>query len=176
MAKLWYIVHTYSGYEQKVKESLEQRIETLHLEDRIGEVMIPREDVVERKKGKTVITSHKFFPGYILVNMEMDDETWHVIKNTPKVTGFIGTGREPTPLTEEEVEKIVNQVSSAAEEPKPRFSFEEGEKVRIIDGPFNDFSGVVEAVNEDKKLLKIMVTIFGRATPVEVDFLQAEKV
>ncbi len=176
MAKRWYIVHTYSGYEHKVKESLEQRVETLRLSDKIGEVMIPKEDVVERKRGKTVVTSHKFFPGYILVNMEMDEETWHIVKNTPKVTGFIGTGKEPTPLSEEEVERIVNQVSSSAEEPKPRFSFEEGEKVRIIDGPFNDFSGVVETVNEDKKLLKIMVTIFGRATPVEVDFLQAEKV
>ncbi len=176
MAKKWYIVHTYTGHEENVKESLRQRAETKGLGDSFGEILIPTEDVIERKRGKKVVSSRRFFPGYILVEMEMSKETWHIVKKVPKVTGFLGTGDDPTPLEPEEVEEIKAKMTSSAEEPQPKFSFEEGDEVRIVEGSFSDFSGRVESVNEDKKLLKVMVTIFGRETPVEVDFLQAEKI
>lgn len=175
MAKEWYIVHTYSGYENKVRESLRQRSEALGLNEVIGEILIPTEDVVEMRDGAKVISKKKFFPGYVLVNMEMNDTTWHVVKNTPKVTGFVGSGIKPTPLTQEEVDRIIKQVSVAAEKPKPKFQFQRGEQVRIIDGPFTNFQGVVDDVNNDRATLKVMVTIFGRATPVELDFLKVEK-
>ena len=175
MAKQWYIVHTYSGYEGKVRESLKQRVDALGMSEVIGEILIPTEDVVEMRSGEKVISKKKFFPGYVLINMEMSDSAWHVVKNTPKVTGFVGMGSKPTPLTQEEVDRIINQVSVAAEKPKPKFQFQRGEQVRIIDGPFTNFQGLVDEVNNDRATLKVMVTIFGRATPVELDFLKVEK-
>jgi len=176
MTKQWYIIHTYSGFEQKVKEGLRQRTEALGMQDAIGDILIPTEEVVEMRDGKKVVSSKKFFPGYILVNMEMSDHAWHVVKNTPKVTGFVGSGASPTPLSQEEVDRIINQVVVSQEKPKPKFVFKEGEHVRIIDGPFSNFTGSVEDVNADKNTLKVMVTIFGRSTPVELDFLQVEKI
>jgi transcriptional antiterminator NusG len=175
MAKDWYIVHTYSGFEKKVAESLRQRVQAYGLQDQIGEVLIPTEDVVEMKGGKKVVSPKRFFPGYVLVQMEMNDDTWHVVKNTPKVTGFVGAGQKPAPLTQEEVDQVIHQVTVAAEKPKPKYVFEAGETVRIIDGPFSNFSGLVDEVNLDRNTLKVMVTIFGRSTPVELDFLQVEK-
>jgi transcriptional antiterminator NusG len=173
--KHWYIIHTYSGFENKVRESLEQRVNAYGLQEEIGEILIPTELVVEKRGGRTVETSKRFFPGYILVEMHMSDNAWHVVKNTPKVTGFVGAGSKPTPLSREEVDQILQQVTQAAEKPKPRFTFEKGDQVRIIDGPFASFIGVVDDVNTDRNTLKVMVTIFGRATPVELDFLQVEK-
>jgi transcriptional antiterminator NusG len=173
--KRWYIIHTYSGFEAKVKESLQQRAKALGVADMIGEVMIPTEDVVEVRGGKKVVSTKKFFPGYVLVKMEMSDEVWHVVKSTPKVTGFVGGGRTPTPIPEDEVERVLNQMSLAQEQPKPRLTFERGETVKIVDGPFASFTGQVEDINEDRATLKVMVSIFGRATPVELDYLQVEK-
>ena len=174
--KQWYIVHTYSGFEKKVSESLQQRVQAYGLSDEIGEVLIPTEDVVEMRGGKKVVTSKRFFPGYILVEMTMSDHVWHVVKNTPKVTGFVGAGNKPTPLSREEVDQILHQVTTSAEKPKPKYSFEKGDQVRINEGPFASFNGVVDEVNHDKNTLKVMVTIFGRSTPVELDFLQVEKI
>ena len=175
LGKLWYIVHTYSGYENKVRESLKQRADSLGMNEAIGEVLIPTEDVVEMRDGNRVISKKKFFPGYVLINMELNDATWHVVKNTPKVTGFVGSATSPVPLTQEEVERIISQVSVAAEKPKPKFQFQRGDSVRIIDGPFSNFQGTVEEVNNDRATVKVMVTIFGRSTPVELDFLKVEK-
>ena len=175
MSKQWYIVHTYSGYEAKVRESLKQRVDALGMNEVIGEILIPTEDVVEMRSGEKIISKKKFFPGYVLINMEMSDNAWHVVKNTPKVTGFVGMGNKPTPLTQEEVDRIINQVSVAAEKPKPKFQFQRGDAVRIIDGPFSNFQGVVDEVNNDRATVKVMVTIFGRSTPVELDFLKVEK-
>jgi transcription termination/antitermination protein NusG len=171
----WYIVHTYSGFEERVKETLRQRAEALGMGHAFGEVRIPTETVVEYKGGKKREIERKFFPGYILVEMAMSDAAWHVVKNTPKVTGFVGTGKKPTPLTQEEVDQILEQVVTAKEKPKPKYVFEKGEPVKIIDGPFNNFSGVVEEVNLDRNTLKVSVTIFGRQTPVELDFVQVQK-
>jgi transcriptional antiterminator NusG len=176
VSKHWYIVHTYSGFENKVKESLEQRVAAYGLQSDIGEVLIPTEDIIEKRGGREVKSARRFFPGYILVEMNMTDHAWHVVKNTPKVTGFVGAGSKPTPLSKDEVEQILTQVRSAAEKPKPKYVFEKGEQVRINEGPFTSFNGVVEDVNLDKNTLRVMVTIFGRATPVELDFLQVEKV
>ena len=171
----WYIVHTYSGFEERVAETLRQRADALGMAESFGEVRIPTETIVELRGGKKRETQRKFFPGYMLVQMVMSDAAWHVVKNTPKVTGFVGTGKKPTPLTQEDVERIVEQVTSAKEKPKPKHLFEKGEPVKIIDGPFNNFSGVVDEVNLDRDTLKVMVTIFGRQTPVELNFLQVEK-
>ena len=171
----WYIVHTYSGFEERVKETLKQRAEALGMGDKFGEIRIPTETIVELRGGKKRETQRKFFPGYILVEMEMSDESWHVVKNTPKVTGFVGTGRNPTPLTQSEVDQIVEQVVTAKEKPKPKYVFEKGEMVKIVDGPFNNFTGVVDDINLDRGTLKVMVTIFGRQTPVELEFLQVQK-
>ncbi|MXY25379.1 MAG: transcription termination/antitermination protein NusG [Acidobacteria bacterium] len=172
----WYIVHTYSGFEKKVEDSLKQRVQAYGMEDEIGEVLVPTEDVVEMRGGRKVITSKRFFPGYILVEMQMSDQAWHVVKNTPKVTGFVGAGSKPTPLTREEVDQILHQVTVAAEQPKPKYTFDKGDQVRINEGPFASFNGVVDDVNMDRNTLRVMVTIFGRATPVELDFLQVEKI
>ncbi|HEY5611834.1 MAG TPA: transcription termination/antitermination protein NusG [Thermoanaerobaculia bacterium] len=174
-SKQWYIVHTYSGFEERVKENLEQRIDALAMREKFGEIKIPTETLIEMKGGKKREVQRKFFPGYILVEMEMSDDAWHLVKNTPKVTGFVGTGKKPTPLTQEEVDSILNQVVSAKEKPKPKHVYEHGEHVRIIDGPFTNFTGVVEDVNLDRNTLKVMVTIFGRATPVELEFLQVTR-
>ena len=173
--KQWYIVHTYSGFENKVSESLQQRVQAYGLQQDIGEVLIPTEDVVEMRGGKKVVSTKRFFPGYILVEMNMSDDAWHVVKNTPKVTGFVGAGSKPTPLTREEVDQIIQQVTVAAEKPKPKYTFDRGDQVRINEGPFTSFNGVVDDVNIDRNTLKVMVTIFGRSTPVELDFLQVEK-
>lgn len=171
----WYIVHTYSGFEERVKETLRQRADALGMGHAFGEIRIPTETVVEYKGGKKKEIERKFFPGYILVEMAMSDAAWHVVKNTPKVTGFVGTGKKPTPLSEEEVNQILEQVVTAKEKPKPKYVFEKGEPVKIIDGPFNNFSGVVDEINLDRNTLKVMVTIFGRQTPVELDFVQVQK-
>ena len=171
----WYIVHTYSGFEDRVKETLRQRAEAMGMGDAFGDVRIPTETVVEYKGGKKKETQRKFFPGYILVEMDMSDDAWHLVKNTPKVTGFVGTGKKPTPLTPEEVDQILTQVVTTKEKPKPKHVYEHGEHVRIIDGPFTNFTGVVEEVNLDRNTLKVMVTIFGRSTPVELDFLQVAR-
>jgi transcriptional antiterminator NusG len=171
----WYIVHTYSGFEAKVRESLKQRVDAMGMAHMIGEVLIPTEEVVEVREGRKTRSTRKFFPGYVLVKMAMSDEAWHVVKSTPKVTGFVGTGSKPVPLKQAEVDRIVNQISVAAEKPKPKLEFAIGETVRIVDGPFSNFTGEVEEVNEDRSTLKVMVTIFGRATPVELGFLQVEK-
>ena len=173
--KAWYIVHTYSGFEKKVSESLRQRVQAYGLEGEIGEILIPTEDVVEMRGGRRVVTPKRFFPGYILVEMTMSDHSWHVVKNTPKVTGFVGAGVRPMPLTKEEVDQILLQVTTAAEKPKPKYSFDKGDQVRINEGPFTSFQGVVDDVNLERNTLKVMVTIFGRSTPVELDFLQVEK-
>jgi len=173
--KQWFIVHTYSGFEGKVKESLQQRAEALGMGQFIEEILIPTEEVVEVREGKKTRSTRKFFPGYVLVKMTMSDDAWHVVRNTPKVTGFVGTGNKPVPLTQAEVDRIINQISVAAEKPKPKLEFNVGETVRIVDGPFSNFTGQVDEVNEDRSTLKVMVTIFGRATPVELEFLQVEK-
>jgi transcriptional antiterminator NusG len=173
--KQWFIVHTYSGFEAKVKESLRQRVDAMGLGDVIEEILIPTEEVVEVREGKKTRSTRKFFPGYVLVKMTMSDAAWHLVKNTPKVTGFVGTGNRPVPLSNAEVDRIVNQISVAAEKPKPKLEFRIGEPVLIVDGPFSNFTGQVEEINEDRSTLKVMVTIFGRATPVELGFLQVEK-
>ena len=173
----WYIIHTYSGFERKVKESLESRVRAYpELEHRIGRVLIPTESVTEVRGGKKYTSERMFYPGYVLVEMDMDDNVWHVVKGTPRVTGFVGTGQQPTPLSEEEVNHIVYKVADSREKPKLKVKFEKGETVRIGEGPFATFTGVVDDVNEDRETLKVMVTIFGRSTPVELEFGQVEKV
>ena len=176
MEKNWYIIHTYSGFEKKVAESLKTRITVENLDEKFGEIMVPTEDVIEIKQGKKVVTPKLFYPGYVLVEMEMNDATWHVVRSTPRVTGFVGSGSSPTPLTMEEVDRIIHRVEVAAENPKPKLEFERGESVKITEGPFKDFTGSVEEINADRSTLRVMVTIFGRATPVELDFYQVEKV
>ncbi len=176
MSKQWYVIHTYSGHENKVKASLEERLSAAGLRDRVGEILVPTEDVVEIKGGKRKVSSRKFFPGYLLIEMEMGDDIWYVIKNTPKVTGFLGGTKEPTPLSEEEVAQILEHMRGEATEPKPKVSFEVGENVRVIDGPFTNFTGVIREVHPERGKLKVMVSIFGRSTPVELEFLQVERV
>jgi transcriptional antiterminator NusG len=172
----WYVIHTYSGYERKVKLSLQERIRTLELGDQVTELLIPTEDIVEMKAGKKVVTAKKFFPGYLLIRMTMNDGLWHVVKNTPRVTGFVGSGSKPIPLPANEVKKIVNRMEESVEAPKPKFQFSKDESVCIIDGPFTNFTGKVEEVDARRNTLKVMVSIFGRNTPVELDFFQVEKV
>jgi transcriptional antiterminator NusG len=175
MAKNWYIIHTYSGFEKKVAETLRSRTEAAGLQQRFGEVMVPTEDVIEMRQGKKVVTPKLFYPGYVLVEMEMDDDTWHLVRATPRVTGFVGSGQKPSPLTTEEVDRIIHKVEAAAEHPKPKLKFDRGESVKITDGPFKDFQGVVDEINDDRSTLRVLVTIFGRSTPVELDFYQVEK-
>jgi len=172
----WYIIHTYSGFEKKVRESLESRIIAFGLQEKIGKVLIPTEPVTEVRAGKKYTVERMFYPGYVLVQMDMDDHVWHVVKSTPRVTGFVGTGQQPTPLSEEEVNQIVYRVNVGKDKPKIKVKFEKNETVRITDGPFANFNGTVDEVNEDRETLKVMVTIFGRATPVELEFGQVEKV
>ena len=173
--KKWYIIHTYSGFERKVKESLESRVKAFGLEEKIGQILIPTETVVEMRGGKKVESSRLFYPGYVLVELEMDDNVWHLVKATPRVTGFVGSAQNPSPLSEEEVDQIINRVATAGEKPTPKMIFERNETVKIVDGPFNNFTGVVDEINMDRNTLKVMVTIFGRSTPVELEFLQVEK-
>lgn len=172
----WYVVHTYSGFESKVKTSIEQRATALGLREKISEILIPAEDVVELKKGKKRIVSHKFFPGYLLIRMEMSDDLWYLVRSTPKVTGFVGPGTRPIPIPEEEVAHIRQQVEEGAEKPKHKVQFVRGEAVRVIDGPFTNFTGIVDEIRPEKGRLKVMVSIFGRPTPVDLEFLQVEKV
>jgi transcriptional antiterminator NusG len=174
--KRWFVVHAYSGFEKSVQRALDERIKRAGMEDKFGRIMVPVEEVVELKGGQKSISERKFFPGYLLVEMEMNDETWHLVKNTNKVTGFVGgSGNRPTPISQKEVDKIMAQMAEGAEKPRPKVLFEVGEMVRVKDGPFTDFNGNVEEVNYEKNKLKVTVTIFGRATPVELDFAQVEK-
>ena len=173
----WYIIHTYSGFERKVKESIESRVRAYpELEHKIGRVLIPTESVTEVRGGKKYTSERMFYPGYVLVEMDMDDNVWHVVKGTPRVTGFVGTGQQPTPLSADEVNQIVYRVVVSKEQPKLKVKFEKNESVRISEGPFASFTGVVDEINEDRETLKVMVTIFGRSTPVELGFAQVEKV
>jgi transcriptional antiterminator NusG len=176
MALQWYVVHAYSNYEHKVKESLKERVKRYGLEEKFGEILVPTEEVVEMREGQRRKSERKFFPGYVLVQMEMDDETWHLVKEVPKVLGFIGGSSDrPAPITEKEAMAILNRVQEGADKPRPKVLFEPGEVVRVTDGPFNDFSGVVEQVNYDKNKVRVAVQILGRSTPVELDFGQVEK-
>ena len=175
-AKKWYVVHTYSGYEHKAKAALEERVRSLKMQDKIGEILVPVERVVELGKGgQRKTSSRKFFPGYIFVNMELDDETWHVIKNTPKVTGFVGHATMPPEVPDTELRGITQQMQEGALKPKPKVLFEVGEAVKVVDGPFQDFNGTVEEVRAEKGKVRVLISIFGRATPVELDFVQVEK-
>jgi transcription termination/antitermination protein NusG len=169
MSMQWYIIHTYSGFEKKVKESLESRVAAFNLQDKIGRVMIPTEEVVEMRGGK------KSYPGYVLVEMDLDENTWHIVRNTPRVTGFVGSATAPPPLSESEVDAIINRVHTPQDRPKPKVVFERNEQVRIVDGPFANFNGTVEEIDNDHSRLKVSVTIFGRSTPVELDFASVEK-
>lgn len=177
MTKRWYVVHAYSGFEKSVQRTLEERIRREGMQDKFGKILVPTEEVVEMKGGQRHMSERKFYPGYVLVEMEMDDEAWHLVKNTPKVTGFVGGahGRKPPPITEKEVQAILHQMQEGVEKPKPKVLFEVGEVVRVIDGPFTDFNGSVEEVNYDKSKLRVSVMIFGRSTPVELGFGQVEK-
>jgi transcriptional antiterminator NusG len=176
VAQHWYIVHAYSNFENKVKASLEERVKLMGVEDKFGEVLVPTEEVVEMKDGSKRRSERKFFPGYVLVQMEMDDETWHLVKEVPKVLGFIGgSSDKPAPISEKEANQILNRVQEGVDKPRPKILFEPGEVVRVIDGPFNDFSGVVEQVNYEKSRLQVAVQILGRSTPVELDFSQVQK-
>ncbi|KPP97108.1 transcription termination/antitermination protein NusG [Marinobacter sp. HL-58] len=176
MAKRWYVVHAYSGFEKQVMRTLRERIALDGMEDKFGEVLVPTEEVVEMRDGKKRKSERKFYPGYVLVQMDMDDATWHLVKNTPKVLGFIGgTKDKPAPITEKEAEAILRRVESGADKPKPKTLFEPGEIVRVTEGPFADFNGVVEEVDYDKSRVKVAVLIFGRSTPVELEFGQVEK-
>lgn len=170
----WYVVHTHTGYESQVKEALYLKFKEQGREESLGDIMIPSEEVVELKKGRKKISTRKFFPGYIMIELDLNDETWHLVNSLPKVTGFVG-GSTPAPLSEKEVEKIRQQVVEGAERPTPKVIFSEGESVRVVDGPFTNFNGIVKEVNEEKGKLKVLVTIFGRATSVELEFLQVEK-
>lgn len=175
MSKKWYIVHTYSGHEARVKQSLLERAKSFGFEGEFDEVLIPEENVVEVVKGEKRTSKRKFFPGYILVRMDLTDETWHVVKDTPKVTGFVGGADRPTPLPDEEVAKMTKQIQEGASKPKPRIVFEEGENVRVVNGPFANFSGFVDEVLPEKEKVRVMVQVFGRATPVMLDYMNVEK-
>jgi transcriptional antiterminator NusG len=176
MSKRWYVVHAYSGFEKQVKRSLEDRIQRAEMEELFGDVLVPTEEVVEMKGGQKRRSDRKFFPGYVLVEMEMTDETWHLVKDVPKVMGFIGgTADKPAPISQKEADAILDRVQEGVDKPRPKVLFEPGEMVRVVDGPFNDFNGVVEEVDYDKSRLKVAVLIFGRSTPVELDFHQVEK-
>ncbi len=173
--KKWYIVHTYSGHEQKAKQSLLERAKALGKEDLFDEILIPEEQVVEIVKGEKRTSKRKFFPGYILVRMDLNDETWHIVKGTPKITGFVGGDKKPPPISDEEVARMTQQIKEGAAKPKPKILFDEGENVRVISGPFANFSGYIDEVMEEKEKLKVMVHVFGRATPVVLDYTNVEK-
>jgi transcriptional antiterminator NusG len=175
MAMRWYIVHAYSNFERKVAESIKERAVSAGLSEKFEEVLVPMEEVVEMRRGRKVTSERKFFPGYVLVKMELSDETYHLIKNTPKVTGFLGTDNKPIPISEEEAGRILQQVQEGVERPKPSVTFEIGEQVRVADGPFASFNGLVEEVDEERARLKVAVSIFGRPTPVELEYGQVEK-
>ena len=175
MSKQWYVVHAYSNYEHKVKSSLEERIQRFGLADKFGDIMVPTEEVVEVRRGRKVNAERKYFPGYVLVKMDMTDEAYHLIKNTPKVSGFLGSDQKPVPIPDSEAERILSQVQEGVDRPKPSISFEIGEQIRVSDGPFASFNGTVQDVDEERSRLKVEVSIFGRATPVELEYSQVEK-
>ena len=175
--KRWYVVHAYSGMEKAVERNLRERIDRAGMQDKFGRILVPMEEVVELKNGKKAVTERRFFPGYVLVEMEMDDDTWHLVKHTSKVTGFVGGAKNrPSPISESDVMKIVNQMQEGIEKPRPKVEWVVGELVRVKEGPFTDFNGAIEEVNYDKSKVRVSVTIFGRATPVELDFSQVEKI
>jgi len=172
----WYIVHVYSGFEDKVKRNLDERIEALGQKESFGNILVPTEQVVELRKGQKKTSSRKFYPGYILVQMALNKDTWHLVNDTAKVTGFVGGEINPTPISDEEAERIVRQMEEGVSRPKARYSFEEGDEVRVVDGPFTNFQGTVEEMKPDKEKLRVLITIFGRPTPVELDFIQVNKI
>ncbi|QJE73653.1 transcription termination/antitermination protein NusG [Aerophototrophica crusticola] len=176
MAMRWYVVHVYSGFEKKVAQAIREKAAQKGLEEKFEEILVPTEEVVEVRRGAKINSERKFFPGYVLVKMELQDETWHLVKNAPKVTGFLGGGGKPQAISEAEAMRILNQVKEGVERPKPTITFEVGEQVRVTDGPFTSFTGLVEEVDEDKSRVKVAVSIFGRATPVELEYTQVEKV
>ncbi len=175
MALKWYIIHVYSGFENKVKVALEERVASSSHAEKFGEVVVPTEEIVELVRGKRKTSARKFYPGYILVRMELDDETWHIVNDTAKVTGFLGSRREPTPLSEKEAAHILNRMEAGKLKPQPKYFFESGDEVRVIDGPFTNFNGTVQEVNPEKGKIKVLVSIFGRSTPVELEFVQVQK-
>ncbi len=177
MAKRWYVMHVYSGFEKKAKQAILEKAEKLGLTDMFDEILVPTEEVVELRRGSKVNAERKFFPGYVLIKMEMTDQTWHLVRDTPKVTGFLGgSGTRPVPISEAEAQRIMSQVKEGIERPRPSITFEVGEQVRVCDGPFNSFNGLVEEVDEERSRLKVAVSIFGRSTPVELEYAQVEKV
>lgn len=176
MTKHWYVVHTYSGFEQKAKQALEKQIKVKKAQDFFGEIIVPEENVVEVKQGARKTSHRQFFPGYILVNMELNEKTWYLVKSTPRVTGFVGGGMNPPTIPEAEVQRITQQIEEGTLKPKPKVTFDKGENVRVMSGPFASFYGLVDEVNEEKGRLRVMVSIFGRSTPIELDFIQVEKV
>lgn len=175
MAARWYVLHVYSGFENKVADAIMERARKDGLEEQIQDIMVPMEEVVEMRRGQRVNAERKFFPGYILVKMDMSDQAWHAVKDTPKVTGFLGSGKKPSPISEEEAMRIVQQVQDGVEKPRPSVAYDIGEEIRVTDGPFASLNGIVEDVDEEKQKLKVSVSIFGRATPVELDYTQVEK-
>lgn len=176
MAKRWYVIHVYSGFEQKVADSIREKAEKTGLSESFDEILIPSEEVVELKRGQKVNTDRKFYPGYVLIKMEMSDDVWHLVKDTPRVTGFLGTGSRPVPMSNSEAERIIKQLQDGMDRPRPTINFEIGEQVRVADGPFASFNGVVEEVDEDRARVKVSVSIFGRSTPVELEYAQVEKI
>ncbi len=175
MAKRWYVIHAYSGFEKRVAESIMEQAKQQELDDQIEEVLVPTEEVVEMRRGRKVNSERKFFPGYVLAHMELTNQTWHLVSETPKVTGFLGTGKRPSPISEKEAQRILHQVKEGVERPRPSVVFEVGEQVRVSDGPFTSFNGYVEEVDEEEARLKVTVSIFGRATPVDLEYSQVEK-
>ena len=175
MALKWYIVHVYSGFESKVKSALEEKIASSPYPEKFGKVLVPTEEIVELAKGKRKTSSRKFYPGYILVRMELDDETWHIVNSTAKVTGFLGGREKPTPISDDEADQILNRMEAGKLKPQPKYFFESGDEIRVIDGPFTNFNGTVEEVNPEKGKIKVLVSIFGRSTPVELEFVQVVK-
>jgi transcriptional antiterminator NusG len=176
VSKKWYIIHTYSGFEQKVKGAIMERARARGLEDQVAEVLVPTEMVEEMVKGERKLSSRKFYPGYVLVHMEMTDASWHLVKDTPKVTGFVGSKEEPVAIPEEEAQKIIAQMQEGVLRPKPKIKFEQGDKVQVTDGPFTNFTGVVDEVRPDRGRVRVMISVFGRPTPVELEFTQLEKI